>query len=352
MYIKVSGGDTIVDIDVLDYLFYILYFPKIISGPIVEPKALIEQIHDEGRKHIEWDNVASGARIFCYGLFKKMLLADTFSKVVTYGLGNIETLTAMDIFIVMLSYTFEIYFDFSGYSDMGVGISQMINIELPINFDSPYKALSIRDFWKRWHISLTSFLTKYIYIPLGGSRKGKVRTYINTMIVFVVSGIWHGANYTFILWGILHGVFSIADRLTEKIQSKIFDAVRWVVTFGIVNVLWLLFASESISQWKWMIMKMIEMKSTEISESILNLFVLPESNWIQDVLHLNDVAYVIRGFWFLLFMFAAFFICLIPENNYKMRKRVSYVGAVVSAVAFVWAFLCLGTESTFVYFGF
>lgn len=129
--------------------------------------------------------------------------------------------------------TFEIYFDFSGYSNMATGVSRMINIELPVNFDSPYKALSIRDFWKRWHISLTVFLTKYIYITLGGNRKGKTRMYANTMVVFFISGIWHGANWTFILWGILHGALMVFDRIFEKAEEKIFVPVRWFMTFSV-----------------------------------------------------------------------------------------------------------------------
>lgn len=132
----------------------------------------------------------------------------------------------------MLFYTFEIYFDFSGYSDMAVGVSMMLNIDLPINFDSPYKALSIRDFWKRWHISLTKFFTKYVYIPLGGSRKGLFFTYLNTMIIFVISGIWHGANWTFPLWGILHGLMMVFDRIFGKLEEKIFEPVRWAVSFS------------------------------------------------------------------------------------------------------------------------
>lgn len=126
---------------------------------------------------------------------------------------------------------------------MAVDISSMLNIDLPINFDSPYKALSIRDFWKRWHISLTKFLTKYVYIPLEGSKNGVVFACINTIIVFGVSGLWHGANWTFVLWGLLHGLLSCFDRLFEKFEHKIFLPIRWVCTFGIVSILWLLFAS-------------------------------------------------------------------------------------------------------------
>ena len=187
--------------DPVDYLVYILYFPKLLMGPLAEPADFITQLNDPTTKKVNSDHIAQGLKMFSYGLLKKVILADTFAGSFAWGLENINMLTSMDCFIVMLAYTFEIYFDFSGYSDMAVGVSQMLNITLPINFDSPYKAVSIRDFWNRWHISLTKFFTKYLYIPLGGSRKGKLFTYVNTMIVFIVSGIWHGSGWAFILWG-------------------------------------------------------------------------------------------------------------------------------------------------------
>ena len=174
---------------IIDYLAYILYFPKVLMGPLMDPVDFICQLNDKELKKINWDNIACGIKIFSFGLFKKVMLADVFANAVSWGYTNIENATAVDWILISLFYTFEIYFDFSGYSDMAVGTSIMLNISLPINFDSPYKAVSIRDFWKRWHISLTKFFTNYIYIPLGGSRKGIILTYVNTMIVFFYK--WH-----------------------------------------------------------------------------------------------------------------------------------------------------------------
>lgn len=186
---------------VVDYLVYILYFPKLLMGPLAEPIDFMGQLNDAATKKVNGDHTAQGLKLFSFGLFKKMILADTFATAFIWGQENISALTSVDCILVMLSYTFEIYFDFSGYSDMAVGVSRMLNITLPMNFNSPYKAVSIRDFWKRWHISLTNFFTKYIYIPLGGSRKGKAATYLNTMVVFIISGVWHGAGWSFIVCG-------------------------------------------------------------------------------------------------------------------------------------------------------
>lgn len=336
----------------LDYMAYILYFPKILMGPLVEPTEFYQQLNSVELKKINWNNMACGIKIFSYGLFKKLLLADTFAKAVSWGYSNISTATSMDWILITLFYTFEIYFDFSGYSDMAVGSSLMLNITLPINFNSPYKTLSIRDFWKRWHISLTSFFTKYIYIPLGGSRRGKSFIVINTMIVFLISGIWHGANWTFILWGILHGAFSIFDRFTEDKQKKIFEPVRWVITFTIINVLWLLFRSDSIQQWREIVRTVCLFQNTSITSGLLDTFNLPEQAFILNTIPMMNKLSAIRGLWMLLFTVSAFSICLIPENNYKTKEKISWINLILASLAFIWAFTCLGAESVFVYFNF
>lgn len=333
----------------LDYLLYILFFPKLIMGPITRPSVLVKQFNQDERKHINLNNIASGIRIFAYGLLKKTLLADTFSAAVAWGFNNISRASSADLIIVMLSYTFEIYFDFSGYCDMAVGVAQMLNIDLPINFDSPYKAISIRDFWKRWHISLTDFLTYYIYVPLGGNRKGKFRTYFNIILVFVISGMWHGANWTFILWGLLHGCLSVIERAMGRFLDKLSKGIRWICTFITVNVLWLLFTCSSVSQWQEILRKIIGFENMHLSDALSSVFAVPETMYIADKLHIENPD---QGLWIIIFIIAAFIICLIPENNYRTRKSVSIVGAVSSATAFVWGFICLSGESTFVYFGF
>lgn len=186
---------------ILEYSLFVTYFPQLIAGPIVLHSEVIPQFQNIKNRSFSSDNFAKGLCAFSIGLAKKVLVADTFAKAADYGFSHIEGLGTVNALIVMLSYTFQIYFDFSGYCDMATGIGKFFNIDLPMNFNSPYKAITITDFWKRWHMTMTRFFTTYVYIPLGGSRKGKIRTYINVMIVFLVSGLWHGANWTFILWG-------------------------------------------------------------------------------------------------------------------------------------------------------
>ena len=235
---------------------------------------------------------------------------------------------------------------------MAVGVSNMINIRLPINFDSPYKATSIRDFWKRWHISLTDFFTKYIYIPLGGNKKGKGRTYVNMMIVFLISGVWHGSNWTFILWGVLHGLFNVFDRITEKYRNKINIVIQWMVTFLTVSVLWLLFRSDSIEQWQSILYKIFTFENISVSDGMTNAFVLPETAFVFSTFKLKAIDAAIHGLSLLLFTAAGFGICLIPKNNYRKLDDNSWVMLFISVIALVWGFLCLSSESVFVYFDF
>ena len=186
-----TGGYTF-----LEYALFVAYFPQLVAGPIVLHSELIPQFRDEKKHRVNFDNLSRGIMIFTRGLAKKMLIADKFGMAVDIGYKQAAlipvgegALTRPEIIIVMLSYTFQIYFDFSGYSDMAIGLGAMFNLDIPRNFNSPYKAISIAGYWNRWHLTLSRFLITYIYIPLGGNRKGKIRTYINTMVVFLVSGI-------------------------------------------------------------------------------------------------------------------------------------------------------------------
>ena len=339
----------------IDYLCYILFFPKLLMGPLMEPDDFFEQINDEKRKNLNIDNLASGIKIFSLGLFKKAFIADTFSKAVTEALSIVRdpgmTATAIDCILLILFYSFEIYFDFSGYSDMAVGISSMINIDLPINFDSPYKALSIRDFWKRWHISLTKFLTEYIYIPLGGSRKGKVLTYINTMIVFLISGLWHGAGWVFIVWGGAHGVLCCLDRMFDRFEKKVFLPLRWLITFSLVSVLWLLFCADSIREFKEIMLTILTMKGFSISDGIKSSFNIPEIGFLFKVFHIGG-GKIRHGVYMVMFSAFSFLICLIPGNNYKNKDVLNKASLIIASVCFILGGYSLSAEAVFVYYGF
>ncbi|MBR5799327.1 MAG: MBOAT family protein [Lachnospiraceae bacterium] len=257
----------------LEYAAYVSFFPWVSMGPIVHHSEMIPQFRDPVRKTICFSNMSKGLYGFSLGLAKKVLLADTFAKIVTIGYGDIGGLNTPSALLVMLCYSLQIYFDFSGYCDMAMGIGSMLNLELPINFNSPYKALSVTDFWSRWHMTLTRFFTRYIYIPLGGNRKGITRTCLNILIVFLISGIWHGANWTFIVWGLLHGTVMVCERYAKYLRSRSaadssaasaapaaksadsekrrlqhFTPVKWLFTFVFVTFAWSIFRAESLPQ--------------------------------------------------------------------------------------------------------
>jgi len=231
----------------IDFCIFTSFFPQLVAGPVVLHKEMMPQFTDESRRYINYHNLAKGIYIFSIGFVKKIVIADSVALFVNNGFGlNIISLPVA--WVTALSYTLQIYFDFSGYSDMAVGLGKMLNIDIPINFLSPYKSESITEFWRRWHITLGRALSSYIYIPLGGNRKGNFRTYLNLFLTFLVSGLWHGADWTFVLWGVLHGICVILERMFKNILVYIPKAIKIAVTFFIVNLLWVLFRATSFQE--------------------------------------------------------------------------------------------------------
>ena len=231
--------------DFLNYAVFVTFFPQLIAGPIVHHKEMMPQFEKLKNKLMNVENIALGLFIFAIGLFKKVVIADTFALWATQGFDISYKLNMLEAWMTSLSYTFQLYFDFSGYTDMAIGVALLFNIKLPINFDSPYKALSIQDFWRRWHITLSRFLKDYIYIPLGGNRKGELRTYTNLFSTFLLGGIWHGAGWTFVLWGALHGLALVIHRAWQKLGLRMPTLLAWFITFNFINIAWVFFRATS-----------------------------------------------------------------------------------------------------------
>jgi D-alanyl-lipoteichoic acid acyltransferase DltB (MBOAT superfamily) len=231
--------------DFLNYAIFVTFFPQLIAGPIVHHKEMMPQFADKKTQTIHYPNIALGMFIFAIGLFKKIVIADTFAIWATEGFDHTQSLHFFEAWATSLSYTFQLYFDFSGYSDMAIGVALLFNIRLPINFNSPYKALSIQDFWRRWHITLSRFLRDYIYIPLGGNRQGELRTYTNLFGTFLLGGIWHGAGWTFIFWGFLHGLALVIHRAWNAMGAVMPRPLAWLLTFNFINISWVFFRAKS-----------------------------------------------------------------------------------------------------------
>ncbi len=349
-FIVDAYGGEIPKYGFINYACFVSYFPQLIAGPIVTHDELIPQFLDEQKKCFNPDNFMKGLYIFTLGLAKKVLLADTFSGAVTYGFTTIDNLSAITALIVMVSYTIQIYFDFSGYCDMAIGIGKMMNIDLPLNFNSPYKALTITEFWDRWHMTLTRFFTKYIYIPLGGNRKGAIRTYVNVFIVFLISGLWHGASWNFVFWGACHGLFVIITRIFKKFFEVLHPALNWLITFSFVNIMWVFFRAETFSQalkivkalfsWNFsMDMVFIDIFRTEELSEVLGIFRLEE----------KFPQILISGFFL-----AAFLLILGSENAYeKMNKcKPTVLNLFCILFIFTWCVFSFAGISEFLYFNF
>jgi D-alanyl-lipoteichoic acid acyltransferase DltB (MBOAT superfamily) len=248
-------------IRLLDYSLFVLFFPQLIAGPIVHHAEVVPQFKDIGRRRLNWDHVAIGLGVFFIGLFKKVVLADSLAAyTVTPVFGAIShgaTPVFLEAWGGVLGYTLQLYFDFSGYSDMAIGAALLFGIRLPQNFNSPYKSASIIDFWRRWHMTLSRFLRDYLYIALGGNRLGPVRRYINLFVTMLLGGIWHGAGWTFVVWGALHGTYLMInhgwhlalDRLfpgRRRSGSRLGKLAGVAVTFFAVMIGWVFFRADSI----------------------------------------------------------------------------------------------------------
>ena len=243
----------------LDYCLFVTFFPHLIAGPIVRHWEIFPQITNT-RFRFCHEDFSVGLTIFLIGLFKKVLFADTvaiYATPVFAAAANGAQLTFFEAWGGILAYTLQIYFDFSGYSDMAIGLARMFSIKFPVNFNSPYKATSIIDFWRRWHITLSRFLRDYLYIPLGGSIKGNTRRYINLMLTMILGGLWHGANWTFVFWGTLHGFYLIVNHawraflVAVGFKSTVYNwlsiSFNKILTFLAVAVGWVFFRSDSLS---------------------------------------------------------------------------------------------------------
>ena len=232
--------------DFATYCLFVTFFPQLIAGPIVHHKEMMPQFLGLRSKVFQWENLAKGLYVFFLGLFKKVMIADTLAVWADHGFAGPENLTLFAGWAASLSYTFQLYFDFSGYMDMAIGSALILNIKLPANFNSPYKALNIQDFWRRWHITLSRFLRDYIYIPLGGNRRGTGRAYLNVFLTFLVGGIWHGAGWTFFFWGVLHGLGALVHRAWSGFGFHLPKFFAWLLTFVFVVSCWVFFRADNM----------------------------------------------------------------------------------------------------------
>lgn len=327
------------------YALYVMFFPQLVAGPIERPQNMLHQFHSKAE--LRYENFVEGIKHIVWGLFKKVVIADRIAEYVNIVYQDPQSFHGAQLLIATVFFSFQIYCDFSGYSSIAIGTARILGINLMVNFRRPYLSQNIREFWQRWHISLSSWFRDYLYIPLGGSRVPIARGFLNTFIVFLVSGLWHGANWTFVIWGALHGFYMIFAKVTQPIRdrvNKIFGlnktpgllrGIQIIITFVLSSIAWIFFRAESTSDAFYILSHIFSISTF----THLNLFEFPVDMYLSVIL--------------LIFLY---FIEILEEKSIisnSLKASPVYVRLTVYAVA-IFALFILGTweSADFIYFQF
>lgn len=318
----------------LAFAGYVTFFPHQISGPLVRHNQIVPQLESHSTYVFQADNFWRGWYFFVFGLTKKILIADRIAPVVDSLVHSMATISNAEALLALLGYTLQLYFDFSGYSDMAIGLGLMMNIKFPQNFNSPYKSRSITEFWQRWHITLSSWLRDYLYISLGGNRKGSLFTYRNLLLTMVIGGLWHGAGWVFAIWGAYHGLCLAIERLLKDLKFTPLKnkTLQWLLTFIVVSIGWAFF------------------RAPDIATAVLwlkKIFMLTETmTWdlVQIAPKNKDRFFVALGIALILALFA--------KNTFEIRFKPNVWRALLLALMFVVCLSFMNEESPFLYFQF
>ena len=339
--------------DFLNYALFVTFFPQLIAGPIVHHAEMMPQFASRWNAVKRYRHIAAGLFVFSLGLFKKVVIADSFAVWANAGFDGGAALNFFEAWAASLSYTLQLYFDFSGYTDMAIGAALLFNIKLPFNFNSPYKALDIQDFWRRWHMTLSRFLRDYIYIPLGGNRKGSLRTYTNLLITFLLGGIWHGAGWTFVFWGFLHGVALMAHRAWKLLGFSMPKVWAWLTTFLFINFTWVFFRAETWQDALRILKGMLGLTGVVLVPKLEGKLQILAS-WKS--LSFGAVTQHIGGGYMLLAAILAgvLMVILLPNSNSFRDKKMTLPMMLFAALLFSYAVIKSFASSTevFLYFNF
>jgi alginate O-acetyltransferase complex protein AlgI len=336
------------------YALYVMFYPQLVAGPIERPQNVLHQFHE--KKTFNYDNFKQGLILMAWGLFKKCVIADRLSVFVNNVYGNAESFNGIPVLISICFFSLQIFCDFSGYSDIALGSAKCMGFDLMLNFDRPYLATTISEFWKRWHISLSTWFRDYLYIPLGGNKVSKTRWYCNLLIVFTVSGIWHGANYTFIIWGFLHGMYLIVENIfyknfktlqEKKSTTSIF--IKQVVVFFLASFAWIFFRAKNVSDAFYLIKNAFVGLPSQIHQIISN-----QQNARLRILYINNSFFELAT--------ALVFILILVIIHRLQKNKTFDEWLIGKSKATRWAlyyfliisFICFGVfnKSEFIYFQF
>ena len=327
----------------LNYALFVTFFPHLLAGPIIHHAEMMPQFAATTNKRPSAPNFAAGLLLIAIGLAKKVFIADTLAPLADAAFANPGALTPLAAWIGVLAYTFQIYFDFSGYTDMALGAALLFNIRLPWNFDSPYRSTSLREFWHRWHMTLSRFLRDYLYIPLGGNRHGELRTVGSLLITFLLGGLWHGAAWTFVAWGAMHGAGIVVQRASARLPVSLPAPLAWAATFAFVTLAWVLFRAHSLGD-AWQMM-----------QSMTGFGAVPApSSRLDTLMHALAPTAAISLSTTALAFAAAVVVTAWPRNSMTIAAtfRPSWRWGAFAAVSVVLAVLQFGRVTPFLYFNF
>lgn len=390
---KSTGGDSengekkeekVTPVSFVDYALFVSFFPQLIAGPIVVHEEMMPQFarigKDDRSKEERWEIFSKGIYVFVLGLAKKVLIADTFGVAVDFAYGNVNAINGFESLITIIFYSLQLYFDFSGYCDMAKGLAGMFGMSIANNFNSPYKAVNIVEFWKRWHITLSRFFTKNIYIPLGGNRKGAGRMYGNFLLIFFLSGLWHGAGWNYILWGMMHGVLYVITKWWMKqkktrviyrenkksemsletgakrkrrIASVIGKTTACILTFMYVSIAWVYFRALSVGQANTLLLNVIKLPWALPGSGFTDAFNLGEFWYVLKVLKITNLPYA-QYYIMILFSLLVLIVTFFGKNTDTLADgfKPTILNAALTAILFIWCVVSLSGVSTFLYFNF
>lgn len=331
----------------LTYCEFVTIFPHLIAGPIISHKKMMPQFKAEKNYVIDYRNVARGICLFAMGLLKKVVIADKLAPWVADAFGRADSLTFLEAWIGAISYTFQLYYDFSGYSEMAIGLGLMFNLELPMNFNSPYKATSMINFWRRWHMTLGEWVRDYLYIPMGGNRGGEFRKMRNLFVSMLLIGLWHGAGWTFVFWGALHGIFLVINHQWRRTGISLPKGFNWALTFLCATVCWVFFRAENFHDGWAMLKAMMDLGNMAIPlkyEESLGFL----RNWGVAFIRWENNFWNQLGF----LLLTAVLLALKNPQQWMMKFKPNYIWLAATVGAFIYSVLRMSGYSDFLYFQF
>lgn len=330
-----------------EYAIFVCFFPHLVAGPIVHHAEIVSQFQTPHLKTPDWDNIYAGLTLLIAGIVKKVVIADSLSPMVAVGFDKADSPHLLLSWVSSLAYTFQLFFDFSGYTDMAIGLACMINIRFPQNFDRPYISLDIQEFWRRWHITLSRFFRQYLYIPLGGNRQGEPRTLANLFAVFFLGGLWHGAGWTFVIWGTLHGLAVVGHRIWKNSGRSMPKAPAWLLTFLFVNAAWVFFRAKTLDKAVGLLRGMVGANGINMAHDFAELQdKLPWKELLTPFSYVADT--IVLGFAVLAIMEA--FAC--PLTRVLERFVPEKIRPGAYAALFLAAIVLNSRHSEFIYFQF